>query len=63
MVGSVVLEYAATYSIEKSLVSSPAHSETAAIATIAVIAQIAWRALTMTSGELRRAPMIFAAIE
>ena len=41
---------------EKSLVSRPTHSETAAIATIAVIAQMAWRALTMTSVELRLAP-------
>ncbi len=51
-----MLEYAATYSSEKSLRSSEIHSTTTAIVTIAHIAQIAWRALTTKSGALRRAP-------
>ena len=55
-VGSVVLEYAATYSSEKSLRSKPVHSATTAIVTIAHIDHKAWRALTTKSGASRRTP-------
>src|SRR5579871_3037199 len=58
--GSVTLEYEATYSNEKSLAKRPAHS--AATATV-TIAHSAWRALSSSSGELRRRPIRLAPIE
>ncbi len=58
-----MLEYEATYSSEKSLVSRPVHSASTATVTIAHIAHNAWRALSSRSGELRRVPSRLAPIE